>query len=107
MEVLILFGMGWKMLRNRCQKTTFQTGTNDLVNVGWEGEYGNKTKLASMFEQCMVCCIIHGSLYVNLIIYCENEHHENEDIGEIDPFIIHVLPYLPPGIDKYRFSGWT
>ena len=35
-------------------------------------------------KKCMVGFIIHGSLHATLIVCVENEHHENEDIGEID-----------------------
>ena len=37
----------------------------------------------------------------------ENEHHQNIDLGEIYPFILLILPHLPPGIKNSGFGVWT
>ena len=38
-------------------------------------------------------------------MFFENERRRNEYFGEIYPFIMSILPYLPPGIKQFGFWG--
>ena len=81
LEVLILFGTRWKMVRNRDLTITFQAEIYVLVGVAWGEEKGNETQLASMFKQYVFYnawkCLF------KLYIHFENEHRNNADLGEI------------------------
>ena len=93
------------MVRNRDQKNKFQTEIYVLVGVAWGEKKGNEARIASRIKQ-YVFYNTRKCLF-NFDMHFENEHRTNEDIGQIYPNIILILPYLPPGIKNSGFGVWT
>ena len=102
---MTLFGTRWEMVRNRDQKHKFRTEIYILVEVAWGEKKGNEAQIASRitkygFYNTQECLL-------KIYMHFENEHRKNEDLGEIYPNLVLILPYLPPGIKNSGFGVWT
>ena len=92
-------------MRNRDQTNKFQTDNYVVVGVAWGEKKGNEAKSTSRIKKYVFYNA--RKCLCNFDINFENEHRKNEDLGEIYPNIILILPYLPPGIKNYGFGVWT